>query len=105
MVKDIKAKDFKKEVLKSSKPVLVDFWAEWCIPCKKIEPIVVQLSDELKDKIIFFRVNVDEDPSIAAEYSIRGIPALFLFKNGQVVERVIGVVSKKELLKKLEKVL
>jgi len=104
-VKEIKADEFEKEVLKSKKPALVDFWAEWCIPCKKIEPVMDQLSEEFKNHINFFRLNVDENPSIAAEYSVRGIPTLFLFKNGEVVERVVGVIGKKELVKKLRKLL
>jgi len=104
-VKEIKADEFEKEVLKSKKPALVDFWAEWCIPCKKIEPVMDQLSEEFKNHINFFRLNVDENPSITAEYSVRGIPTLFLFKNGEVVERVVGVIGKKELVKKLRKLL
>ncbi len=104
-VKDIKADDFKKEVLESDKPVLVDFWAEWCMPCKKMEPVIEGLSEEFKNHIKFFRLNVDENPSTAAEYSVRGIPTFFLFKNGEVVERITGVVSKKELTKKLKKLI
>ena len=104
-IESVKKDDFKEKVLKSTKPSLVDFWAEWCMPCKKIEPLLDQLSEEFKDKINFFKVNVDENPSLAAEYGIRGIPALFLFKNGEIVEKIIGVVGKKEILKKLKKVL
>jgi len=104
-VKNIKADDFKKEVLESNKPVVVDFWAKWCMPCKKIEPIIESLSEEFKDQIKFFRLDVDENPSVAAEYSVRGIPTLFLSKNGEIVDRVIGVISKKELLKKIRKLL
>jgi len=104
-IESVKKDDFEEKVLKSTKPSLVDFWAEWCMPCKKIEPLLNQLSEEFKDKINFFKVNVDENPSLAAEYGIRGIPALFLFKNGEIVEKIIGVVGKKEILKKLKKVL
>jgi len=104
-IESVKKDDFEEKVLKSTKPSLVDFWAEWCMPCKKIEPLLDQLSEEFKDKINFFKVNVDENPSLAAEYGIRGIPALFLFKNGEIVEKIIGVVGKKEILKKLKKVL
>jgi len=104
-VKDIKADDFKKEVLESNKPVLVDFWAEWCAPCKKMEPVIEGLSEEFKDHIKFLKLNVDENPSTATEYSVRGIPTFFLFKNGEVVERITGVISRKELSRKLKKVL
>jgi len=104
-IESVKKDDFEEKILKSTKPSLVDFWAEWCMPCKKIEPLLDQLSEEFKDKINFFKVNVDENPSLAAEYGIRGIPALFLFKNGEIVEKIIGVVGKKEILKKLKKVL
>lgn len=104
-VKQIKADDFKKEVLESEKPVFVDFWAEWCGPCKKMEPVVEELSEEFKDDVKFFKLNVDENPSIAAEYGVRGIPTFFLFKNGEVLDRVVGVVSRKELAKRIRKLL
>lgn len=104
-VKEIKADDFKKEVLESDKPVLIDFWAEWCVPCKKIEPVIEQLSKEFKDYVKFLKINVDENQSIAYEYGIRGIPTLILFKNGELVERVVGVTSRKELLKKIKKII
>jgi len=70
-IESVKKDDFEEKVLKSTKPSLVDFWAEWCMPCKKIEPLLDQLSEEFKDKINFFKVNVDENPSLAAEYGYK----------------------------------
>ncbi len=104
-VKEIKEDDFKKEVLESNKPVLVDFWAEWCGPCKRMEPVIEALSKEFKDNIKFFKLNVDENPSITYEYGVRSIPTFFLFKNGEVVDRVIGVTSRKELSKRLKRLI
>jgi len=104
-VKEIKEDDFKKEVLESNKPVLVDFWAEWCGPCKRMEPVIEALSKEFKDNIKFFKLNVDENPSVTYEYGVRSIPTFFLFKNGEVVDRVIGVTSRKELSKRLKRLI
>ena len=104
-VKNIKSDEFKREVLQSNKPALIDFWAEWCAPCKKMEPVIAQLNEQFGNYINFFKLNVDENAAVATEYSIRSIPTLFLFKNGEVVERVVGIVGKKELLKKLKKLL
>lgn len=104
-VNNLKTDNFQKEVLESEKPVVVDFWAGWCSPCKKIEPIIKSLCEEFKGQIKFFRLNVDENPSITVKYGVRGIPALFLFKNGEIVDRTVGVVGKKELVKKLKNLL
>lgn len=103
-VREVKADDFKKEVLKSDKPVLIDFWAEWCVPCKKIEPIIEELSEEFKNHVKFLRLNVDENPSIAYEYGIRGIPTLVLFKDGKPVDRIVGLTSRKELSEKITRI-
>ncbi|MCD6257942.1 thioredoxin [Candidatus Aerophobetes bacterium] len=103
-VREVKADDFKKEVLESDKPVLIDFWAEWCVPCKKIEPIIEELSEEFKNHVKFLRLNVDENPSIAYEYEIRGIPTLVLFKDGKPVDRIVGLTSRKELSEKITRI-
>jgi len=103
-VREVKADDFKKEVLESDKPVLIDFWAEWCVPCKKIEPIIEELSEEFKNHVKFLRLNVDENPSIAYEYGIRGIPTLVLFKDGKQVDRIVGLTSRKELSEKITRI-
>ncbi len=100
-VKELKEEDFQEKVLKADKPVVVDFWAKWCSPCLKMEPMIEELSKEFKDKADIYKLNVDESASKAAEYGVRGIPAYFFFKNGEVVDRVIGMTSKKELVRRL----
>ena len=82
------------EILNTEKPVLVDFWAEWCGPCKMIGPIVKELAGEYDGKAVIGKVNVDENPSTAAQFGIRSIPTLLVFKNGEVVDKQIGAVPK-----------
>lgn len=89
--------DFKEVVLKSKKPVLVDFYAVWCSPCRMQAPILSELANELGDKIVVAKVNVDECEKIAISYGINSIPALFIFKDGQVVEKAVGLTSKEQL--------
>ena len=100
-VKELKEEDFREKVLEVDKPVVIDFWAEWCNPCLKMKPIIEELSEEFKGKAKIYRLNVDENTSKAAEYGVRGIPAYFFFKNGEVVDRVLGTTSKKELIRRL----
>ena len=100
-IKELKEDDFQEKVLRSDKPVVVDFWAKWCNPCLRMEPVVEELSEEFKGKVEIYKLNVDKNASKAAEYGVRGIPAYFFFKNGEVVDRVVGMTSKKELLHRL----
>lgn len=94
-------KNFSEEVLKCPKPILVDFWAEWCMPCKMIVPILQEIADELGEKISIGKVNVDENPSISATFSVDAIPTLILFKNGKVVQRFTGVQPKEVIVQAL----
>ena len=89
--------NFDTEVLKSSKPIVVDFWAEWCGPCKQIGPALEELSTEMEGKIKVVKVDVDSNPSAAAALGVRGIPALFLFKDGQVISNKTGAAPKAAL--------
>jgi len=93
--------NFQQEVLNSDRPVLVDFWAEWCAPCKLIEPLVDELANEYKDKLKVGKVDVDSNPQISMQYGIRSIPTLLIFKNGQAVDQIIGAVPKNTILQKL----
>ena len=95
-------KNFEAEVVKSSTPVLVDFWAEWCGPCKVIGPVIDQLSVELQGKIKMTKVNVDEAPQLASRFNIMSIPTLLIFKDGKPVDQIVGAMPKDRLLAKLQ---
>ena len=88
---------FDSDVLKSGDPVLVDFWAEWCGPCKQIAPSLEEIGTELGDKLTIAKVNVDESPAVASRYNVRSIPALMLFKGGQVAASRIGAMPKNKI--------
>lgn len=96
---------FQTEVVDSSLPVLVDFWAVWCGPCRMVAPIVDELAVEYEGRIKVGKVDVDSEQKIAADYGIRSIPTLLIFKNGELAEQVVGAVPKKQLVDKLEAVL
>jgi thioredoxin 1 len=95
--------NFDEQVLKSTKPVLVDFWAPWCAPCRMMAPTVDAVAAEYADRAVVGKLNVDDHQSLATRYNIRGIPALLLFKDGQVREQVVGATSKDVITKMIEK--
>ena len=95
--------NFDEQVLKSDKPVLVDFWAEWCAPCRMMAPTVEAIASQYADRARVGKLNVDENQSLAGRYNIRGIPTLLLFKDGQIREQVVGATSKDVIVKMLEK--
>ncbi len=102
--KNFNSDNFDSDVLKSEKTVLVDFWAEWCGPCKMLTPVIEQIATENEEKYIIGKVNVDECPDIAAKYGIRSIPCLLYFKNGKVEKQSVGVVEKAEIESTLESI-
>ena len=102
MSKSTTDNDFQKDVLESDVPVLVDFWAPWCGPCRALTPVIDELSEELEGKAKVFKLNVDENPGTAAEYSVTGIPTVIIFKNGEIAQQLVGVKPKSTYLKALE---
>tara|TARA_B100000524_G_scaffold249465_1_gene134181 strand:+ start:394 stop:768 length:375 start_codon:yes stop_codon:yes gene_type:complete len=97
-IKNLDNETFENEISESKIPVLVDFWAEWCAPCKALSPILDEVSNELGGKIVVTKVNLDENQELAMKYSIRSIPTLLLFKNGELSDMKVGLPSKSDLL-------
>lgn len=96
--------NFQDEVLRSAQPVLVDFWAEWCGPCKMIAPVLDELAAEYNGRVKIAKVNIDENQNLAAQFRVTAIPTLLVFKNGQVTEQMVGAKSKRDLKASLDKV-
>ena len=96
--KKITDESFEAEVLKADKPTLVDFWAEWCGPCKNLEPILEEISNEMGDQVIFTKHNIDEQPNMPTKYGVRGIPTMLIFKGGELKATKVGATTKSNIL-------
>jgi len=105
MALEITDKNFEELVLKADKPVILDFWAEWCGPCRIIGPIINEIAEDYKEKAIVGKVDVDNNPNIAARFGIRNIPTVLFFKDGVVADKQVGAVPKSSFINKLEKLL
>ncbi|MEU0521221.1 thioredoxin [Streptosporangium sp. NPDC006007] len=101
-IKNVTDASFEADVLKSDKPVIVDFWAEWCGPCRQVAPILEEIANEQAEKLTIVKLNVDENPSTAGTYGVLQIPTLNVYKNGEVVKQIIGAKPKAMLLRELE---
>jgi thioredoxin 1 len=105
MTIDITDGNFQEMIKSSDKLILVDFWADWCNPCKALAPILEDVSNDLGEKIIVYKINIDDNPTTPQKYGVRGIPTIIFFKNGEVVDRQVGVLPKSKLYEKIENVI
>ncbi len=100
---DVSQGTFQSQVLGADKPVLVDFWAPWCGPCRMLSPVVEKIAGSMGDRVSFVKMNTDENPSLAGQYGVSGIPCLILFKGGQAVDRIVGFVPEQQIRSMLDK--
>ncbi len=105
MALEVTDDNFEEQIINADKPALVDFWAEWCGPCRMISPLIAEMAEEMDGKAIISKVNVDENPEICSKYGIRNIPTILFFKGGEVVDKQVGATQKNVLLDKLNDLL
>lgn len=105
MVNEITDQEFDQKVIKSKNPALVDMWAPWCVPCRMVAPVVEKLSQKYDGKCKFYKMNVDENPKTPAKYRVMSIPTLIFFKNGEAVNTVVGAVSERSLIPKVDEII
>ncbi len=104
MTIELTDESFKELVSSSDKPVLVDFWAPWCGPCRQLSPVIEAIAEEMKDKVVVAKINIDDHPEAAAKYNVRGIPTMIIFKNGNIADTKVGALPKPALVQWIESI-